>query len=162
MAKLLCEHVLPGGIPVNRVHTPDGVICYFCHDTQERARYAPKVVERVTVPLRPTGMCTMVGIIPGPDYDGTGPLLSGNCCGLGNPSYPCANMSMEDIEQAAKNFPDLEEGVEVEVFEWETRKACRVVDSRLPEIWRSGERACCGYYERSYRERKDGSGEPPP
>jgi len=127
-----------------------------------------KVLRREMIPLK-VGMTTLVGTIPWPEdverKKNTGsafPMSHGNCCSLTwpinkikqpdgtmdyqptGPSYACRNMHSENVDEAAERWPELLNGVEIEVLEDNT---CRVVDERLPADWKKHYCSGCGYFE---------------
>ena len=70
------------------------------------------------------------------------PLRSGNCCDI-------LNMNSENVEEALKRWPGLNEDCEVEIIELKERgrERVRVVDSRVPASWRRHVCSGCGVYE---------------
>lgn len=137
-------------------------VCYVCAAKSKKEQVSKlRVVRRDRVPLR-VGMTTLVGYL-----NTSYPASSGNCCSLTHPyvdgkptgpSYPCRNMNAENVDEAGKRWPELLQGVEIDVLE---DGSCRVVDERLPAEWRKHFCSGCGYFEDDEREKEFMSPPPP-
>lgn len=102
-----------------------------------------QVLRKKIIPLK-VGMTTLVGIICD-EF----PIKHGNCCSLSR--HPCRNMNSENVDEARIRWPELSNGVEVEILE---DNSCRVIDSRLPVEWKRHFCTSCGYFEDDEMESK--------
>lgn len=96
---------------------------------------AHKFLRKDKIPIK-VRITTLLGTMSPPHGSDEWPLEYGNTCTVQDYGS-VLNMYTENLEEALKRWPELQDSCEVEIIDWNGRPAVCIIDERIPLHWRN-------------------------